>query len=181
MSDYLTRAQRQALEATARGEVKRIYTGNSSTLKCPTINSVTLWHLLKTNFIADGPREGDATTMILTKKGERFLSPPKQSEDLLVSLAKVSFLRSAGILPKLTLAQWRALEAVQRGTVTRTYATRKDKFSCPTVGARAIWSLLKAGLITDGPKNGDRVQMILTPTGEMAMAATSKDHAAGGL
>jgi hypothetical protein len=175
MTSYLTRAQRQALEATARGEVKRIHTGNSSKLKCPTINSATLWFLSRTNFIADGPRVGDVATMVLTKKGERFLSPPNQDHDQITALAKASFWRWGGTAPKLSPAQWRALEATQRGAVTRTY---KNKFSCPGLGARAIWSLLNAGLIADGPVGGDGgVQMVLTPRGEAAIAATSKDHA----
>ena len=169
MTSYLTRAQRQALVATARGEVKRIHTGKSSKLKCSTINSTTLWYLVKTYFIADGPREGDVATMVLTKKGERFLSPPNQDRAQLIA-----FWRWGGTAPKLSHAQWRALEATQRGAVTRTH---KNKFSYrPGLGARAIWSLLNAGLITDGPKNGECVQMILTSRGEEAIAATSKDH-----
>ena len=172
MTSFLTRAQQQALAATARGEVKRIYTGKSSKLKCPTINSNTLEYLLRTYFIADGPREGDVATMVLTKKGERFLSPPN-NHDQLIALAKASFERWGGTAPKLSPAQWRALEATQRGAVTRTH---KDKFSCPGLAARAIWSLLNAGLITDGPKNGECIQMILTSRGEEAIAATSKDH-----
>jgi hypothetical protein len=168
MTSYLTRAQRQALAATARGEVKRIHTGKRSKLECPTINSTTLWYLVKTYFIADGPREGDVATMVLTKKGERFLSPPNQDRAQLIA-----FWRWGGTAPKLSPAQWRALEATQHGAVTRTH---NNKFSCPGLGARAIWSLLNAGLITDGPKNGECVQMILTPRGEEAIAATSNDH-----
>jgi hypothetical protein len=59
--------------------------------------------------------------------------------------------------------------------VTRTCTTR-DKFFCPTVGARALWCLLDAGLIADGPKNGDRIQMILTSKGEAALAATARSN-----
>jgi hypothetical protein len=170
---YLTGWQRRALEATARGEVKRSFVAEGSTLKCPAISSATLWFLLRTNFLTDGPREGGITTMILTKKGERFLSPPSEDVDQLIALAKASLWRSGGDAAKLTSAQRRALEATQRGTVTRIYTSRDDKFFCPTVGARAIWSLLNAGLIANGPKNGDRVQMVLTPKGEAAIAATS--------
>jgi hypothetical protein len=65
------------------------------------------------------------------------------------------------------------LEATQRGTVTRTCATARDRLPCPAVGDRAIWSILEAGLIANGPKNGDRIQMILTPKGEVAIAATA--------
>jgi len=170
---YLTEWQRRALEATARGEVKRSYVAEGSRLKCPAISSATLWFLLRTNFITDGPREGGITTMILTKKGERFLAPPSQDVDQLIALAKAPFWRRGGDAAKLTSAQRRALEATQRGTVTRTHTRRGDKFFCPTVGARAIWSVFNAGLIADCPKNGDGVQMILTPKGEAAVAATS--------
>jgi hypothetical protein len=52
---YLTRWQQRALEATARGEVKR----SGATLTCPTIGSATLRFLLRSNFIIDGPSEGD--------------------------------------------------------------------------------------------------------------------------
>jgi predicted transcriptional regulator len=166
---YLTRWQWRALEATARGEVKR----SGTTLTCPTINSATLRFLLNANFITNGPREGDVTTMILTKKGERFLAAPEH--DHLVALAKASFWRWGGIEPKLTPAQQRGLEATQRGMVTRT-CTARNKFICPTVGARALWCLLDAGLIANGPKNGDRIHMILTSKGEAAIAPGIRAH-----
>jgi predicted transcriptional regulator len=165
----LTRWQWRALEATARGEVKR----SGTTLTCPTINSATLRFLLNANFITDGPREGDVTTMVLTKKGERFLAAPEH--DQLVTLAKASFWRWGRTEPKLTLAQQRGLEATQRGMVTRT-CTARDKFLCPTVGARALWCLLDAGLIANGQKNGDRIHMVLTSKGEAALAATARSN-----
>ena len=102
---YLTEWQRRALEATARGEVKRSYVAEGSRLKCPAISSATLWFLLRTNFITDGPREGGITTMILTKKGERFLAPPSQDVDQLIALAKAPFWRRGGDAAKLTSAQ----------------------------------------------------------------------------
>jgi hypothetical protein len=72
-------------------------------------------------------------------------------------------------MTKLTPTQRRALEATQRGTVTRTDTSTSITFVCPTVGARAIWALWRARLIADGPKTGKRIKMVLTRNGKAAL------------
>src|SRR5438046_1928261 len=69
----LTPAQRRALAATARGEVKRTYTERENVITAPKIGSKGLWKILKDKLIEDGPREGNVVTMTLTPNGERVL------------------------------------------------------------------------------------------------------------
>jgi hypothetical protein len=69
----LTQAQRRALTATARGEVKRTYTPRDNVLTCPKVGSKAIWKLLKHRLIENGRREGDVVTMTLTLAGEQAL------------------------------------------------------------------------------------------------------------
>jgi hypothetical protein len=69
----LTPAQRRALAATARGEVKRTYAVRENVITSPLIGSKALWRLLTDKLIQDGPREGNVVTMMLTPNGERAL------------------------------------------------------------------------------------------------------------
>jgi hypothetical protein len=69
----LTPAQRRALAATARGEVKRSYSVRENVITSPLIGSKALWRLLTDKLIQDGPREGNVVTMVLTPNGERAL------------------------------------------------------------------------------------------------------------
>jgi hypothetical protein len=71
----LTPAQRRALAATARGEVKRTYAERENVITAPKIGSKALWKILKDKLIEDGPREGNVVTMTLTPDGERVLQP----------------------------------------------------------------------------------------------------------
>lgn len=72
---------------------------------------------------------------------------------------------------KLTLLQYRALEAVRRGKVTRGYIDAGNTLTSPGIGSQAIKALLKAGLIADGAMLGTRVTMLLTLKGEVALDA----------
>lgn len=75
---------------------------------------------------------------------------------------------------KLTKAQIRSLEAVQRGTVERLYRGSGNVFLAPKgTSATTFWRLDQLGLISDGPhKRGIFeivVTVILTPTGRAAI------------
>jgi hypothetical protein len=72
---------------------------------------------------------------------------------------------------KLTVPQYRALEAVRRGKVTRGYFDMGDTLTLPGIGSQAIEALLKVGLIADGAMLGNRVTMVLTLKGEVALDA----------
>ena len=65
----------KGLQATARGEVIRTYTGSVYTITGP-VGSKALWELMRDGLIADGPKiPGQSKTpMVLTASGQRLLS-----------------------------------------------------------------------------------------------------------
>jgi hypothetical protein len=69
----------------------------------------------------------------------------------------------------LTLPQRRALRAAERGEVKRRYDGEADTLTAPYSGAKALRNILKRGLITDGPRQGDSVTMTLTVSGVAAL------------
>jgi hypothetical protein len=69
----LTPAQRRALAATARGEVKRTYHKRENVITSPKIGSKAFWKILKDKLIEEGPRDGNVVTMALTLTGEQVL------------------------------------------------------------------------------------------------------------
>jgi hypothetical protein len=74
---------------------------------------------------------------------------------------------------KISLSVMRALRAVARGEVVKKVGRRNSKMITPKgVGELAIWRLMLAKLITDGPKSGARTvtyKQILTEAGEAAL------------
>jgi hypothetical protein len=71
----LTKAERNGLEATSRGEVIRTHTGSVFTITGP-VGSKTLWRLERAKLIADGPawRSPSRAPMVLTAKGQALLA-----------------------------------------------------------------------------------------------------------
>ena len=71
----ISEPQLKGLQATARGEVIRTYTGSVYTITGP-VGSRALWELMRAGLIADGPKiPGQSKTrMVLTTSGQRFLS-----------------------------------------------------------------------------------------------------------
>ena len=65
---------------------------------------------------------------------------------------------------KLTVPQFRALEAVQKGRVLR--SVMGDEFIAPGMRSQAVWVLFVQRLIADGPKIGELKRMVLTDSGK---------------
>jgi hypothetical protein len=77
------------------------------------------------------------------------------------------------IVPRLTEAEKRGLEATLRGEVIRTHTGSIYTITGP-VGSKTLWRLMRAALITDGPKsNGSsKIPMVLTAKGQSILADT---------
>ena len=77
---------------------------------------------------------------------------------------------------RLTVPQYRALEAVQRGQVLR--AVLGDEFIAPGVRAQAVWVLLTNQLIADGTKaaGSELTKMVLTESGRLILKRIQDDR-----
>ena len=76
----------------------------------------------------------------------------------------------AGVLLRLTVAQYRALQAAARGEVYRTHSSLAYTLTGPC-SSKSLWALERAELIADPPeaeKRG-RYQMLLTAKGRAAL------------
>ena len=73
----------------------------------------------------------------------------------------------------LSKAQLKGLAATARGEVIRTHTRVAYTITGP-VGSKALWQLMREGLIADGPTVLDQTQtpMILTASGEAVLSAT---------
>jgi hypothetical protein len=71
----ISEPQLKGLQATARGEVIRTYTGSVYTITGP-VGSKALWSLMQAGLIANGPKIQckSKTPMVLTASGQRLLS-----------------------------------------------------------------------------------------------------------
>ncbi|KWV49870.1 hypothetical protein AS156_15185 [Bradyrhizobium macuxiense] len=79
---------------------------------------------------------------------------------------------------RLTLAQQRALEAVEAGLVVRKYRSQLGgMLVCPDVRPKTLWSLLRDELICDGDENahGECI-MALTPTGQRELGRVGSNE-----
>jgi hypothetical protein len=76
----LAPAQRRALAATARGEVKRTYRQRENVITSPKVGSKAFWKILKDKLIEEGPRDGKVVTMALTLAGEQALQATRGEE-----------------------------------------------------------------------------------------------------
>lgn len=80
---------------------------------------------------------------------------------------------------RLTIPQYRALEAVQRGQVLR--SALGDAFIAPGIRQLALWVLFTNRLIADGPKvagGSELTKMVLTESGRLMLERLAKhdDH-----
>jgi hypothetical protein len=82
----LSKPQLNGLQATARGEVVRTYTGSIYTITGP-VGSKALWGLMRMGLISDRPwvRRRPKMPMVLTASGRRVLDAPHDSRNVLGS------------------------------------------------------------------------------------------------
>ena len=74
-------------------------------------------------------------------------------------------------MPKISEPQLKGLQATARGEVIRTYTGSVYTITGP-VGSRALWELMRAGLIAYGPKipGQSKTVMVLTASGQRPLS-----------
>ena len=80
----------------------------------------------------------------------------------------------AGVPLRLTVAQYRALQATARGEIYRTHSSIAYTLTGPC-GSAALWALARADLIADPPdaRHYGRHQMLMTAKGRAALELAS--------
>jgi hypothetical protein len=76
---------------------------------------------------------------------------------------------------KLSEPQFRGLQATARGEVILTHTGSVYTITGPA-GSKALWGLMRAALIAEGPKvrRQSKTPMVLTSTGQAALSAVER-------
>ena len=90
-------------------------------------------------------------------------------------MPKDSFIREKFTVAKLSKAQLNGLLATARGEVVRTFTGSVYTITGP-VGSKALWQLMRAGLISDRSRvrRPSKMPMVLTASGRRVLDATPR-------